>query len=300
MKVTKMHGLGNDYVYVDGFKESVDDPPALARAVSDRHFGIGGDGLIIIRPPTQAGSHCRMEMYNADGSRAQMCGNGIRCVAKYAVDHGLARGPRLRVESDAGEKLVSVAADPSGNPSRSLVTVGMGWPRLAQRDLPARVREPFDQPAIGVPLELPGLGAVTVTLVSIGNPHCVVRLGSGQPFREALDHLPLEAIGPSFENHPAFPERINTEFVVAAGRRELHMRVWERGSGETLACGTGACAAAVAGVLGGWLDREATVHLRGGDLTIRWESETNEISMTGPAVEVFTAEIHPGWLLHPR
>jgi diaminopimelate epimerase len=296
MKITKMHGIGNDYVYVDGFEETVGDAPGLARRVSDRHFGVGGDGLILIQPPEPTGEEvdCRMEMYNADGSRAQMCGNGIRCVAKYVHDHGICRQPSIRIQTDAGLRTVTVEAGPDGKVA--LVTVDMGIPILAQRDVPGSITSNPEEPAVEVPLEVESIGTVTVTLVSTGNPHCVVRLGDHQPLPSTVDALPLAKIGPLFENHPAFPQRINTEFVVVRGPKEFDFRVWERGSGETLACGTGACATVVAGILGQWSDRQVVVHLRGGDLSIRVDESDGHVFMTGPATEVFTAELDDAWL----
>ena len=306
MKVTKMHGIGNDYVYVDGFSEDIEDPPRLARLVSNRHFGVGGDGLIIIRPPSTAEGDCRMEMYNADGSRAQMCGNGIRCVAKFVRDRNIVDSDTIRVESDAGLRVIEIVPVTAGKgrdavalrAGETLVRVGMGNPGLAQKSLPAALRGAPDDQAVDAPLEVPDLGTVVVTLVSMGNPHCVVRLDEHQPseLRAPLHGLPLDRIGPLFEQHEAFPERINTEFVERVNDHELDFRVWERGSGETLACGTGACAAVVAGSLGGWLSRRATVHLRGGDLLIEWDDASGEVFMTGSATEVFTAELSPGWL----
>jgi len=295
MKITKMHGIGNDYVYVNGFEETAPDPAALSRRVSDRHFGVGGDGLILIQPPEDANeADCRMEMYNADGSRAQMCGNGIRCVAKYVYDHGICRRPTIRVQTDAGLRSLEVETDADDKVTR--VTVDMGAPTLTQRDVPARVTSNTDEPAVEVPLEVESIGTVTVTVVSTGNPHCIVRLGEHQPLPKTVDELPLAEIGRLFENHPAFPERINTEFIVTLSPTEFDFRVWERGSGETLACGTGACASVVAGMLGKWSDREVTVHLRGGDLLIRVDEDSGHIFMTGSATEVFTAELDDVWL----
>ncbi len=296
MKVTKMHGIGNDYVYVDGFVETVDDAPALARRLADRHFGVGGDGLIVIARPGGADADCRMEMYNADGSRAQMCGNGIRCVAKFARDHGIVETDTVRVETDAGLRIVELVG--TNGAGETLARVRMGRPDLAQASLPARVPGAPEDRVVESPLEVPGIGRVRVTLVSTGNPHCVVRIDDErQPatLRQPLADLDLASIGPHFERHDAFPERTNTEFIDVIGRGEIGFRVWERGSGETLACGTGACAAVVAGVVAGFLDRRVIVHLRGGDLDIRWD-DGDEVLMTGPAVEVFTADVDPAWL----
>jgi diaminopimelate epimerase len=286
MRFTKMHGAGNDYVYVDAFRERVEDPAAWAIRVSDRHFGVGGDGLILIRPPATPGAHCRMEMYNADGSRGAMCGNGIRCVAKYAFDHGIARERTMRIDTDAGVKTVRIETGPDGKAAR--VEVDMGPPILARGDVPFVDGGDPREPAIEVPLSALGR-EWRVTAVSMGNPHAVIR-ADAHPGLPPLAELPLAEWGPRFERHEAFPLRTNTEFVVVRGPRELDFRVWERGSGETLACGTGACAAVVAGVLGGWCERDAVVHLRGGDLAIRWP-EGGPVLMTGPAVEVFSGEI---------
>lgn len=294
-----MHGIGNDYVYVNGFETRVSDPPALARKIADRHFGVGGDGLIIIRPPSNGEADCRMEMYNADGSRAQMCGNGIRCVGKFVRDHGIVTGDRVRVETDSGLLELQLRTRPSSDGTRELVdsvTVDMGKPRWTERDLPARVTGDPGAPALRVPLEVEGLGTLEVSLISTGNPHCVVRLEADHPLGADLVALDLPSIGPRFENHPAFPERVNTEFIRVLNRGEIDFRVWERGSGETLACGTGACAAVVACHLNGWTDGEVMVHLRGGDLQIRFDEASGHVFMTGPATEVFSAELNRCWL----
>jgi diaminopimelate epimerase len=286
MQFTKMHGLGNDYVYLDGTRVTVADAPRLARALSDRHRGVGGDGLIIIHPPSMPGFACRMEMYNADGSRGEMCGNGIRCVAKFVLDRGWAPGPELRIETDAGPRDLRLIRRGSDGKA-SLIEVDMGSPGLTRGEIP--MAGPAGERAVEVPLEVQGR-RVRLTAVSMGNPHCVVRLQGSEPFGERLELLDLTVLGPALERHPAFPRRTNVEFVEARSRREVDFRVWERGSGETQACGTGACAAVVAGVLGGWCDRSAVVHLRGGDLDIRWDETTGHVLMTGPAAEVFTGE----------
>jgi diaminopimelate epimerase len=272
---TKMHGAGNDYVYVNGFEVEVADPAAMARAVSERRKGIGSDGVILIQPSSVAA--VRMEMYNADGSRGEMCGNGIRCVGKYAYDYGLARDNPLRVETDSGVKTLEleIAAGKVRH-----VTVDMGAPILEPERIPAR----FDGTRIvDVPLDLGG-EVHRVTCVSMGNPHCVL-------FVPEVGSLDIETIGPRFEHHERFPKRVNTEFIQVVGRTEMKMRVWERGSGETAACGTGACAAAVAGVLTGRTDRRVLVHLVGGDLTIEWRESDGHVAMRGEAVEVFRGEI---------
>ena len=272
---TKMHGAGNDYVYVNGFEVNVPDPGAMARAVSERRKGIGSDGVILIQPSTSAA--VRMEMYNADGSRGEMCGNGIRCVGKFAYDRGIARENPLRVETDAGVKTLDLEI---AGGKVAHVTVDMGEPILEPAKIPAR----FDGArAIDVPLEVGG-ATHRVTCVSMGNPHCVL-------FVPEIDALDLERVGPAFEQQERFPKRINTEFIEVDGRGEMRMRVWERGSGETAACGTGACAAAVAGVLTGRTDRRVLVHLLGGDLTIEWREHDGHVAMRGEAVEVFRGEI---------
>ena len=276
MRFTKMHGIGNDYVYVNGFDQRVDDPAALARAVSDRHFGIGGDGLILILPSDKA--DCRMRMFNADGSEAQMCGNGIRCVAKYVHDHGIARRTALTVETLAGVlELDLFVVD--GVVDR--VRVNMGEPRLQRAQIPMR-GAPGE--VISEPLHVNG-AAFEVTAVSMGNPHCVV-------FVEDVDGFDVARWGPLFEHHDAFPERVNTEFIQVRDRESFNMRVWERGSGETLAGGTGAAAAAVSCYLTGRTGRRVTGHLLGGPLELEWQAGSNQVLMTGPAVEVFSGEWH--------
>ena len=282
MRFTKMHGIGNDYVYVDGFAEAVADPPAVARRVSDRHVGIGSDGLILIVPPDPAAdAHVRMRMYNADGSEAEMCGNGIRCVAKYAYDHGLSRDNPLRVQTGRGT--LSLALDVAGDKVRQ-VTVNMGEPILALADVPvdaahvARTGRDHEYrlDAAGTPVD--------ATFVSVGNPHAVV-------FVPNVRTVDLDDLGPVLEHHAAFPRRINVHFVQVLSRGELVMRTWERGSGVTLACGTGACAVAVAAVLTGRTDRTVLAHLPGGDLTLEWRESDNNVYMTGAAAEVFRGEI---------
>src|SRR5262245_15704314 len=271
---TKMHGAGNDYVYVNGFVLQIPDPAALARAVSLRRKGIGSDGLILVQPSTVAA--VRMEMYNADGSRGEMCGNGIRCVGKYAWEHGLARENPLRVETDAGIKTLELEI--SNGKVRS-VDVDMGEPILD----PARIPVRFDAATvIDAALEVGG-EVHRITCVSMGNPHCVL-------FVSDVDELDLAAVGPLFEHHERFPKRINTEFVQVLSPSEMKMRVWERGSGATPACGTGACAAAVAAALTRRTGRRVRVHLLGGDLDIDWRSD-GHVSMRGEAVEVFTGEL---------
>lgn len=283
MRFTKMHGCGNDYVYVDCTKEMISDIEQTAIEVSDRHFGIGSDGLILILPSEQA--DFRMDMYNADGSRGKMCGNGIRCVAKYVYDHGLTEQTQITVETLSGVKTLDLTVE-DGKVSK--VCVDMGEPILVPSDVPvdptilglaADVREPI----VGKTLSV-GDHEYAVTCVSMGNPHCITYL------TEDVREFAIEAIGPSFENHTLFPERVNTEFVNVIDRTHLRMRVWERGSGETLACGTGACAVAVASYLNGYTDRSVTIELLGGTLEIAYDEATNHVFMTGPATEVFTGD----------
>lgn len=271
---TKMHGISNDYVYVNAFVTKVADPPAIAQKVSDRRTGVGGDGLILIGPSAHA--HARMEMYNADGSRGSMCGNGIRCVGKYVYEHGLARMNPLKIDTDSGIKTLFLELQ-EGKVSR--VTVDMGEPILDGPSIPVAAAGQVIDRALTVDGK-----SYQVTCVSMGNPHCVT-------FVDAVEPLELEKIGPKFEHHPFFPKRVNTEFIQVVNPAELNMRVWERGSGETWACGTGACAAAVAAVLNHRTGRRVTVHLRGGDLEIEWRIEDNHVYMTGPAEEVFEGTI---------
>lgn len=278
MKFTKMHGAGNDYVYIDCFEEQVDDPVILAQRVSNRNFGIGSDGLILILPSEQA--DIRMRMFNADGSEAEMCGNGIRCVAKYAYDHGLVKKLEMDVETASGVLSLQLFVGQSGMVER--VRVNMGAPRLNRAALP--MIGPADEQAVAVKLPL-GQDAVDVTCVSMGNPHCVV-------FVADVDSYDVEQVGPLIEKHDWFPQRINVEFVQVVSRTEVVQRTWERGAGETLACGTGASAVTVAGVLTGRTERNIVNHLRGGDLQLEWLEE-GPVMMTGPAVEVFTGEFNP-------
>lgn len=275
MRFTKMQGIGNDYVYVNCLEESVDNPVSLARMVSDRHFGIGSDGLILIRPSRVADFF--MEMFNADGSRSAMCGNGIRCVGKYVYDHGLIGKTEITVNTLAGVKRLSLHVEDERVAS---VTVDMGRPVLEAAHIP--VDAPVS-PVVAAPIEVAGI-RFEMTCVSMGNPHAVM-------FVEDTATFPVEEIGRAFEFHPAFPERVNAEFVQVLDRDEVNMRVWERGTGETLACGTGACATVVACILNGMTDDEVTVHLLGGDLRIRWDRAADRVYMTGPAATVFEGEI---------
>ena len=272
MKFTKMHGLGNDYVYVNCFEEQVTNRSALAKRVSDRHFGIGSDGLICICPSERA--DFKMDMYNADGSSGQMCGNGIRCVGKYVYDKGLTDQERITVESGGEARALKLNIKDG---RVQTVQVNMGTPILRPRLIPM---DADGVDFIDRPIEVLGK-EYHITAVSMGNPHAVV-------FSPNVDALDLPLIGPDFERHPLFPERVNTEFVQVIDRQTLKMRVWERGSGETLACGTGASASVVAGVLNGLCDEIVTVRLLGGDLLIHWDREgTGEVYMTGSAEIVF-------------
>ncbi|MBO8163770.1 MAG: diaminopimelate epimerase [Brevibacillus sp.] len=277
MKFTKMHGLGNDYVYVNCFEEPLTgvDLPELARRVSDRNFGIGGDGLILIMPSQQA--DFRMRVFNSDGSEAKNCGNGLRCVSKYVYDHGLAASERFTVETLGG--IVAPEVIPGADGKAELITIDMGEPRLHPDDIPMQAPHAGCDVVKEQPLEVDGRIFI-MTAVSMGNPHAVL-------FVEQVDDEEVRRFGPFIERHPWFYERTNVEFIQVLNRQELLFRVWERGSGVTLACGTGACAAVVAAVLSGKTDRRVTVHLAGGDLVIEWREADNRVYMTGPATEVF-------------
>ncbi len=274
MKFTKMHGIGNDYVYVNGFETSVEDPSAMAIAVSNRHFAIGSDGLILILPSVAA--DVTMRMFNADGSEGRMCGNGIRCVAKYAYDHGLAKVNPIRVETLSGIKTIDLTLAEDGTVATACVD--MGEPMLSPAQIPTTLA---GDTIIDQPLNVDGC-EWRVTCVSMGNPHAVV-------FVDDVAALDLEAIGPGLETHSVFPEAINVHFVEVHSPAEVTMRTWERGSGITQACGTGASAVCVAGVLTGRNDRCTLVHLPGGDLAITWQ-ENNHVLMDGPAAEVYSGE----------
>lgn len=275
MKFTKMQGCGNDYVYINCFEEKVEDAPALARKVSDRHFGIGADGLVLIKPSSR--DDFTMEMYNADGSQGKMCGNAIRCVGKYVFDHRMTKKRELAVETLAGTKYLSLNV--SGD-KVSEVTVLMGVPVFEPEKIPV-VAE--GKSVVDMPVTVDGR-KYRITAVSMGNPHAVI-------FVEDTKNFPIEKIGPLFERHEMFPERVNTEFVKVLDRENISMCVWERGSGETWACGTGACASAVASVINGYTDGKVTVHMLGGNLHIRYDGEGGQVHMTGPAVEVFRGEL---------
>ena len=275
MKFTKMQGLGNDYVYVNCFEEKIENPSELAVKVSDRHFGIGSDGLILIRPSEVA--DFRMTMFNADGSESEMCGNGIRCVGKYVYDYGLTDKTEVSVETLAGIKYLKFLIKDG---KVDMVTVNMGEPILKPELVPV-VGE--GDAVIDSPIEVAGK-EYKMTCVSMGNPHSVV-------FVDDVDNFPLHEVGPLFEHHKAFPRRVNAEFCQVIDRTHAKMRVWERGTGETLACGTGTCATAVACILNGKTEDEVAITLLGGDLIIRWDREKNVIYMTGPARVVFVGEI---------
>ena len=282
MKFTKMQGIGNDYVYVNCFEETVKDPAAVARYVSDRHFGIGSDGLILIKPSDKA--DCEMDMYNLDGSQGAMCGNGIRCVAKYVYDYGIVKKENISVSTKSGIKYLDLTVRDG---KVALVRVNMGSPILTASQIPV---VSSTEEMINAPLKVNG-ETYYITAVSMGNPHAIV-------YMTDVDHLDIREIGPYFENHMAFPDRVNTEFVEVLDDHTLKMRVWERGSGETLACGTGACAVAVASILNGHVDGEkpVTVKLLGGDLEIFWDRQENLVYMTGPATTVFDGEIDLSFL----
>lgn len=276
MKFTKMHGIGNDYVYVNCLKETVENPREVAKFVSDRHFGIGSDGLILIKPSEVADFY--MDMYNADGSSSAMCGNGIRCVAKYVYDYGLTDKTEVDIETAAGIKHI-------------VLTIKDGKVEKARVDMGEPILKPELVPVVGEgdmlvnePIMVDGV-EYRMTCVSMGNPHAVVFV------EEDVKTLDLEKIGPKFENHERFPQRTNTEFMKVLDRNTMDMRVWERGSGETWACGTGTCASVVASVLNGHTERNVLVHLLGGDLEILWDEKDNHVYMTGPATTVFDGEI---------
>lgn len=296
MKFTKMHGCGNDYVYINGFTEEIPakQKPEVVRMLSDRHFGVGGDGAIFINPSEEA--DFEMEMYNADGSRSEMCGNGIRCVAKFVYDKGLTDKTHISIVSAGKVKYLDLTVE---NGQVTKVRVNMGSPILKPELVPvlpqiaagqtgslksAQNELQSAEQVVDAPLLVKGQ-EYRMTCVSMGNPHAVI-------FTDHVALLDLEAMGADFENHPCFPNRTNTEFVEVIDRQNVFMRVWERGTGETLACGTGCCATAVAGVLNGLTDPAVTVKLLGGELFIEWDQEANLVYMTGPAVTVFEGEIN--------
>lgn len=275
MRFTKMQGLGNDYVYVNCFKEQVPNPSEVAVKVSNRNFGVGSDGLILICPSKVA--DCEMVMYNADGSRGEMCGNGVRCVGKYMYDYGLTDKTSISVETLGGIKYLDLTVK-DGKVTQ--IRVDMGNPHLLPQEIPMIAD---GERVVAEPIEVDGT-TYSITAVSMGNPHGVV-------YVEDVQALELEKIGPKFECHERFPNRVNTEFCKVLDRHTVQMRVWERGSGETMACGTGACAVAVASILNGYTDDRVTVQLLGGDLDIEWDRETDKVYMTGPAEVSFEGEI---------
>lgn len=294
MKFTKMHGCANDYVYVNCFEEHVDDMGLFAKEVSDRHIGIGSDGAIFICPSDEA--DCEMKMYNADGTYSEMCGNGIRCVAKFVYDNAIVDKTDMTILSGGQIKYIHVEVGPENvNPitgktyskredglAVKRARVDMGQPILKPDKIPVMIKENTETcVAHDIFVEDSNY---KMTCVSMGNPHCVV-------FLDHISKLPIEQLGPKFENHVCFPNRVNTEFVRIDDRKNVHMRVWERGAGETLACGTGACAVAVACILNGFTDNHVTVHLLGGDLDIVWDKNDNHVYMTGAATTVFEGEI---------
>ena len=292
IRFTKMQGCGNDYVYVNGFTEHIpqEKKPEFVRFASDRHFGVGGDGVIFINPSDEA--DFEMEMYNADGTRAEMCGNGIRCVAKYVYDKGLTDKKDITIVSAGKIKYLKLTVEGKTATDRgqvTLVQVNMGNPILAPAEVPVTVeatQETADGPAVvNAPIMVDNT-EYHMTCVSMGNPHAIV-------FMEGVKDLDIEKIGPKFEHHTCFPNRTNTEFVEILDRKNVFMRVWERGTGETLACGTGCCATAVACVLNGLTDEEITVKLLGGELHIKWDRKENLVYMTGPAKIVFEGEVDP-------
>ena len=275
MKFVKMEGCGNDYIYVDGAREKIPDKPELVKRLSDRHFGIGGDGVIFINPSKQA--DFEMEMYNADGSRSEMCGNGIRCVAKYVYDFGLTDKTEITIESAGKIKYLFLTTE-DGKVSR--VRVDMGEPQLLAKEIPVISSK---EKVLDEEIEVDGQ-IFRMTCVSMGNPHAVV-------FVDDVENMDLEKIGPKFENHPRFPKRVNTEFVKVLDEHTVRMRVWERGTGETLACGTGSCATAVACLWNQKTGNDITVKLTGGDLQIFVEPDLSRVYMTGPATMVFSGEV---------
>ena len=274
MKFTKMEGCGNDYVYVNGFEEKIDNPNEVAIAVSDRHFGIGSDGLIIINPSEVA--DFKMCMYNADGSEGKMCGNGIRGVAKYVYDFNLTDKDVITVETLSGIKTLKLNVE---NGKVKTVRVNMGAPILECDKVPVKYD---DEKMINKPVKVDGK-TFNITCVSMGNPHAVT-------FINDTDNLEIEKIGPKFENNEIFPDKVNTEFIQIIDKKTVKMRVWERGSGETFACGTGACASVVASVLNRLTENKVTVKLLGGELEIEYNQDENTVYMTGPARVVFTGE----------
>lgn len=275
LKFTKMQGAGNDYIYINGFTQKIENPSQAAIELSNRHFGIGSDGLVFILPSETC--DFRMQMFNSDGSEAEMCGNASRCVGKYVYDNGLTDKKEITLQTGAGVKYITLL---DGNAKVRKVKVDMGEPILDASLIPVDVPT---SPVLKYPLEIEGK-IWEISCVSMGNPHAVI-------FTSGIKDLDLPVIGPKFEKHPIFPRKTNTEFIEVIHRKTLNMRVWERGAGETLACGTGACAAVVAAISNGYCDREVVVHLLGGDLEIEWNPDNNHVYMTGDAVTVFEGEL---------
>lgn len=275
LKFTKMQGAGNDYIYINGFTQKIENPSQAAIELSNRHFGIGSDGLVFILPSETC--DFRMQMFNSDGSEAEMCGNASRCVGKYVYDNGLTDKKEITLQTGAGVKYITLL---DGNAKVRKVKVDMGEPILDASLIPVNVQT---SPVLKYPLEIEGK-IWEISCVSMGNPHAVI-------FTSGIKDLDLPVIGPKFEKHPIFPRKTNTEFIEVIDRQTLNMRVWERGAGETLACGTGACAAVVAAISNGYCDREVVVHLLGGDLEIEWNPDNNHVYMTGDAVTVFEGEL---------
>ena len=276
MKFTKMHGTGNDYIYVNGFEEKIDNPNEASVRWSDRHKGIGSDGLVLILPSETC--DFRMRMFNADGSESEMCGNASRCIGKYVYDKGMTSKTEITLETLAGVKVLKLFPGSDGKIDK--VTVDMGEPELDGRAIPTIYN---DKMIINKPVKFGSDLSYNITAVSMGNPHAVI-------FTQGIDQLDLPVIGPRIENSSIFPNRTNTEFIEVENGRKIKMRVWERGSGETMACGTGACAAVVASVLNGLTDTKVDVELLGGTLTIEWDRTTNHVFLTGNAVTVFEGE----------
>ncbi len=277
MRFTKMHGTGNDYVYINGFVENIKNPSELSLKLSDRHKGVGSDGLVVILPSEDC--DFKMRMFNSDGSESEMCGNASRCVGKYVYEKGMTNKTGITLETLAGVKVLKLWLNEEKRVEK--VTVDMGAPVLDASSIPTAFSQ---SPVVKSPLPVSDDATYEVTCLSMGNPHAVL-------FMDKIDELDLSEIGPVIEHAPYFPNRTNTEFVEVVSDRWLKMRVWERGAGETLACGTGACAAVVAAVLNGLAGRKATVQLRGGDLEIEWNEEDNRVYLTGDAVTVFEGEI---------
>lgn len=277
MKFTKMHGIGNDYIYVNGFEETIENPTEFSIQYSDRHKGIGADGLVLILPSDTC--DFRMRMFNADGSESEMCGNASRCIGKFVYDKGLTSKTEVTLETLAGVKILKLFID--ANNQVESVTVDMGEPILESALIPTNIA--LDK-VIDYPATFATDLAYNITCVSMGNPHAII-------FTKEIDKLDLPTIGPKIENASIFPRRTNTEFIDVVTKNRMKMRVWERGSGETMACGTGACASVVAAVLNGHCERKTTVELLGGELTIEWNAENNHVFLTGGATTVFEGEI---------